>query len=91
MAKRGSTAAQPARQRREQPSSACSGVVAHRVRLFEALGIIEVTRHALASKLTTLDEHSVIDALKAAYRVVDDVAAALEESGVLGPTSVGDS
>jgi hypothetical protein len=35
-------------------------VAAQRVRLFEALGIIEVTRHALASKLTTLDGHSVI-------------------------------
>lgn len=80
MAKRGSTAAQPARQRREPPSSECAEVAAQRVRLFEALGIIEVTRHALASKLTTLDEHSVIDALKAAYRIVDDVAGALERN-----------
>jgi hypothetical protein len=50
-----------------------------RVRLFEALGIIEVSRHALASKLITLDEESVGDALRAAYRIVDDVAGALEQ------------
>ncbi len=49
-----------------------------RKRLFEALGIIEVSRHALASKLTTLDEESVIDALTVAYRIVGDVAEALE-------------
>jgi hypothetical protein len=79
MAKRGSTAARPARQRGEPASSGWAEVAAQRVRLFEALGIIEVTRHALASKLTTLDEHSVIDALKAAYSIVDDVAAALEK------------
>jgi hypothetical protein len=79
MAKRGSTAAPPARQRGKQASSERAGVAAQRVRLFEALGIIEVTRHALASKLTTLDEHSVIDALKAAYSIIDDVAAALEK------------
>jgi hypothetical protein len=49
-----------------------------RKRLFEALGIIEVSRHALASKLETLKEDSVIDALKAAYRIVSAVAEALE-------------
>ena len=49
-----------------------------RKRLFEALGIIEVSRHALASKLTPLNEDSVIDALKAAYRIVSGVAEALE-------------
>lgn len=53
----------------------------HRVRLLEALGIIEVSRHALASKLATLDEDSVIDALRAAYRIVDDVAAGLGKPG----------
>src|SRR5688572_22335359 len=41
-----------------------------RVRLFEALGIVEVSRHALASKLVTLDEESVIDALRAVYRII---------------------
>ena len=55
-----------------------------RNRLFEALGIIEVSRHALASKLTTLDEESVIDALKAASRIVCDVAEALEKPSGLG-------
>jgi hypothetical protein len=79
MAKRGSTVARRARQRRAPPSSECAEVAAQRVLLFEALGIIEVTRHALASKLTTLDEHSVIDALNAAYRIVDDVAGVLEQ------------
>ncbi len=52
-----------------------------RERLFEALGIIEVTRHALTTKLTTLDEDSVVDALNAAYRIVDEVAAGLHEAG----------
>lgn len=51
------------------------------MRLLEALGIIEVSRHALASKLATLDEDSVIDALRAAYRIVDDVAAGLGKPG----------
>ena len=57
-----------------------SGVLleVQRKRLFEALGIIEVSRHALVSKLTTLDEESVIDALKVACRIVSDVAEALE-------------
>lgn len=50
----------------------------HRVRLFEALGIIEVSRHALASKLVTLDEESIMDALRATYRIINDVAEALE-------------
>lgn len=49
-----------------------------RVRLFEALGIIEVSRHALASKLVTLDEESVMDALRATYRIINDVAEALQ-------------
>jgi hypothetical protein len=53
-------------------------IAVQRKRLFEALGIIDVSRHALASKLTTLDEESVIDALNAAYRIVGDVAEALE-------------
>jgi hypothetical protein len=51
-----------------------------RLRLFEALGIIEVSRHALATKLVGLDEDSVIEALRAAYRIVDDVAGELELS-----------
>ncbi len=80
MAKRGSTAEQSARETRAVPESRQDGLADKRTRLFEALGIIEVTRHALASKLTTLDEHSVIDALKAAYRIIDDVAGALERS-----------
>jgi hypothetical protein len=58
-----------------------------RNRLFEALGIIEVSRHALASKLTTLDEESVIDALKAACRIVSDVAEALEKPSDLGASA----
>jgi hypothetical protein len=50
----------------------------HRVRLFQALGIIDVCRHALASKLITLDEESVMEALRTAYQIVNDVAEALE-------------
>ena len=58
-----------------------------RNRLFEALAIIEVSRHALASKLTTLDEESVIDALKAACNIVSDVAEALEKSSDRGASA----
>lgn len=58
-----------------------------RARLFEALGIVEVSRHALASKLVTLDNEDVIDALRAAYQIVDDVAAALERSISRSPTN----
>ena len=58
-----------------------------RVRLFEALGIVEVSRHALASKLVTLDEESVIDALRAVYRIINDVAEALERAISRSPTT----
>ena len=58
-----------------------------RVRLFEALGIVEVSRHALASKLVTLDEESVIDALRAAYRIINDVAEGLERAMSRSPSS----
>jgi carbon storage regulator len=58
-----------------------------RKRLFEALGIIEVSRHALASKLTTLDDESVMDGLKAAYRIVSDVAEALEKQTDTGASA----
>ena len=48
-----------------------------RRRLFEAIGIIQTSRHALASLLEDLDETSVIDALQAASTIIDGVAAAL--------------
>ena len=66
-----------------------SGVLleVQRKRLFEALGIIEVSRHALVSKLTTLDEESVIDALKVACRIVSDVAEALEKPADLSAST----
>lgn len=48
-----------------------------RTRLFEALGIVQVSRHALDSQLLGLDEISVINALQVACRLVDDVASAL--------------
>jgi len=51
-----------------------------RRRLFEAAGIVTVTRHALGSNLDGLDEESVIDALAAAARIIGDVAGALERS-----------
>lgn len=56
-----------------------------RKRLFEAIGIIQTSRHALASLLEDLDETSVIDALQAASTIIDGVAAAL------GPQSQTDS
>jgi DNA repair ATPase RecN len=48
-----------------------------RKRLFEAIGIIQTSRHALASLLEDLDQTSVIDALQAASTIIDGVAAAL--------------
>jgi len=54
-------------------------VAALRVLLSEVAGIIEVSRHALASDLATLDGQSVIDALNVAYRIVDGGAEALEK------------
>ena len=58
------------------PDEARSQVL--RRRLFEAAGIVTVARHALASNLHGLNDESVIDALAAAARLVDEVAAALE-------------
>jgi hypothetical protein len=49
-----------------------------RRQLFEAAGIVTVTRYALASNLEGLDEESVIDALSAVAKIIDDVAEALE-------------
>jgi hypothetical protein len=79
--------------RRGRPARQDVFIEFQRVRLFEALGIIEVSRHALASKLTTLDEESVMDALRAVYRIVNDVAEALEIAiaGLPRSKSEGDS
>jgi len=49
-----------------------------RQQLFEAAGIVTVTRYALTSKLEGLTEDSIIDALAAVTKIIDDVAAALE-------------
>lgn len=46
--------------------------------LFDAHAIIQVSIHALDSKLEGLDETSVIDALQVAGRLIDNVAAAME-------------
>lgn len=91
MAKRNSRSKR--KRSRKAPSRVRQDVVIEfqRVRLFEALGIIEVSRHALASKLVTLDEESVIDALRAAYGIVNDVAEALEEAITRNPTDTSSS
>lgn len=51
-----------------------------RVRLFEAQGIVELTRFAVASQLENLDETVIINALQVASRVIDEVADRLEAS-----------
>lgn len=53
-------------------------VEAHRQRLFQAAGVIQVTRFAIASQLNGLDESIVLNALQVAGEIVDGVAAALE-------------
>jgi hypothetical protein len=50
-----------------------------RPRLFEAAGIIAVSRAALATKLEGLSDESIIDALAAAATLIEGVAAALAE------------
>jgi hypothetical protein len=50
-----------------------------RPRLFEAAGIIAVSRAALATNLEGLSNESIIDALAAAAKLIDNVAAALVE------------
>jgi hypothetical protein len=90
MAKRDSKSVRKAK-RRGRPPRLDLYIEFHRVRLFEALGIIEVSRHALASKLTTLDEESVMDALRAVYRIIDEVAEALEKAMTGNPSSTSSS
>ena len=51
---------------------------AMRRQLFQAAGIVTVTRHSLASNLEGLDNESAIDALAAAASIIDEVAGELE-------------
>lgn len=55
-----------------------------RQRLFKALGVIAVSRAALATKLEGIDEQYVIDALQVAGNMVEDVAAALGANNTRG-------
>lgn len=48
-----------------------------RNRLFESAGIVAVSRAALASKAEDLDTESVINALSAAEKIIDGIAATL--------------
>lgn len=50
-----------------------------RARLFEAAGIVECVRHALTNNAAGVDPEACDNALRAAGRIVDDVAAALEQ------------
>lgn len=73
-----------ARNKSTRPRSARASnrqhVEAQRQRLFNAAGVIAVTRYAIASKLNGLDESTVLNALQVAGQLVDDVAAALEST-----------
>lgn len=90
MAKRDSKSHRKVRRKRGRPVRQDVVIEFQRVRLFEALGIVEVCRHAMASKLVTLDEESVMDALRAAYRIINEVAEGLERAmtdKLTGPSS----
>ena len=86
MAKRDSKSHRKVSRKRGRPVRQDVVIEFQRVRLFEVLGIIEVSRHALASKLVTLDEESVIDALRAASRIINEVAEGLERAMTGKPT-----
>ena len=86
MAKRDSKSRRKVSRKRGRPVRQDVVIEFHRVRLFEVLGIIEVSRHALASKLVTLDEESVMDALRAASRIINEVAEGLERAMTGKPT-----
>lgn len=77
MAKRNSTSKPRLSRNRERSSDESRLLEDERRRLFEAIGIIQTSRHALTSLLEDLDETSVIDALRAASTIIDGVAAAL--------------
>lgn len=49
-----------------------------RARLFEAQGIVQLARFAVASQLENLDETAVINALEVASRIIDEIASKLE-------------
>jgi len=53
-------------------------IEAIRRRLFEAIGVVTVTRHSLASNLQGLSTDSVVDALAAVAKIIDEAAAELE-------------
>jgi len=78
MVKRDSKSRQKVRRKRGRPVRQDVVIEFHRVRLFQVLGIVMVCRHALASKLVTLDEESVMEALRAASRIVSEVVEGLE-------------
>ena len=86
MAKRDSKSHRKVRRKRGRPVRQDVVIEFQRVRLFEALGIVEVCRHALASKLVTLDEESVMEALRAASRIINEVAEGLEGAMTGKPT-----
>jgi hypothetical protein len=77
MANRNSTSKLRLSRNRERTPNESRQLEDERRRLFEAIGIIQTSRHALASLLEDLDQTSVIDALQAASTIIDGVAAAL--------------
>lgn len=76
MAKRNSTSKLRLSRNRGRTRNQSRQLENERKRLFEAIGIIQTSRHALASLLEDLDQTSVIDALQAASTIIDGVAAA---------------
>jgi hypothetical protein len=63
---------------RRKPAPASSRSATPRARLFWAQGIIDLARHAVASKLEGLDESALLNALQLASKLIDDVAAEME-------------
>jgi hypothetical protein len=70
--------------RRRRPSKPATAVnlnehfSVQRRLLFQAHGIVELTRFAVASKLEDLDEMAIVDALQVATKLISDVCGALE-------------
>jgi hypothetical protein len=56
----------------------CEHFGTQRRSLFQARGIVELTRFAVASRLEDLDETAVIDSLEAASKLINDACGSLE-------------
>lgn len=59
-------------------------LAAERRRLFRAAAIVDVCRYACVSKLEGFDPEELVDALQAAYDLIDDTADALADDAIGG-------